>query len=436
MTELFDEHLERYTLGACLLKPSLLLELPLADQDFGSAKHKLIWAALLHLYAEGEGVDTARLYERLASLGKAETVGGLSYLLGLTDVIPEALPPTRRLRELARLRTLRDAANDVLRALETGDYEKSLAAAADLQLWSTAAEDAAIMSAYDCTTRVHDSALDTSKRPMRVRTGLPRMRMVLGDLAIGSLTIIGADTNVGKSSIALELLLGTAMDPYGAAVGYISREDPEALVGARLLAMMSGVSSYRIEQNTLNKQGPDMPALAAAVESYRSLGDRFLLDLKVGGTELDVCAAMTRMAQRGVRLVVVDYAQAVELSGKAQDRRNEVSKVASRIKAHGSRVRQAVVLLSQLTIPQGAKPTDEPQKWWLKESRDLGNMAEHIVLAWREKESDTAELRLKYVKGKSGGIGQAWTMQRNGATGRLEEMAPRGTDERGSCDQR
>lgn len=425
---LCDELLERRVLGACILRPSLLLELPLAEQDFGSAKHRQIWNALLYLHAEGDGVDTVRLYERLSTAGKVESVGGLDYLVGLTDVFPEAAPPTKRLRELTRLRTLRDAANQVLRAVDTGDYDASLAAAADLQLWSTEAQDANLMSAYDCVSRTHGSLTNESKRVIRVRTGLPRMRNAIGDLALGSLTMLGADTNVGKSSIALELLLGTATDHYGAPAGYISREDPEALVGARLLAMMSGVSAKRIERNTLNVQGEDMTLLAAAVASYRALGDRLLLDLRAGGTELDVCAAMTRMAQRGVRLVVVDYAQAIELSGKAQDRRNEVSKVASRIKAHGVRVGQAVVLLSQLSIPQGAKPTDEPQMHWLKESRDLANMADHIMLAWREKQTDMAELRIKYAKGKSGGLNQIWRMQRNELTGRLVELLDRAGD--------
>lgn len=418
MSQLADLELERQALGACILRPELLLELPLAEHDFASDAHRKVWNALLYLHAEGERVGTDTLHERLSTLGQLDRVGGHEALLSLTDTIPEALPPTKRLRELSRLRTLQETARKLERLCAEGDLERATAAAADLQVWSTEARDTRIMSWHECATRVLDTLTGDSQRVLRIHPGLRIMADVIGSLAVGSLTIIGADTNVGKSSIAMEMLVHAAERTVRG--GYVSREDPESLIGARALAMLSGISARRIEDgNILDEHWSKLTHALMVLERY---ADSLVLDAAVGGNELDVCATMTRMAQRGVRLVAVDYAQIIELSGRREDRRIEVAKVASRIKAHGARMGQAVVLLSQLTIPEGQEGK-EPKLHWLKESRDLGNMAEKVILAWREQPSEWAPVHLKYVKGKSGGLGQQWMMQRNRDTGRLEEVA-------------
>jgi len=79
------------------------------------------------------------------------------------------------------------------------------------------------------------------------------------------------------------------------------------------------------------------------------------------------------------------------------------------------------VLLSQLIIPPGCE-FKEPSILWLKESRDLANMADTIVLAWRTEESMWSPVHLKCAKGKDGSVGNRWTMRRDETTGRLKEV--------------
>lgn len=419
MTVLRDEELERKTLGACLLRPELLLELPLAEADFASEQHRAIWGALLYLHAEGDGVDTLRLHDRLASARKLELAGGHSYLLGLTDTIPAGLPPTRRLRELTRLRALETDTRKLLKACGEGDYEQALALAAGLEVLGTDASDEEVVTCWDCAEAVYDELHGKRKRALDVHPGLPLMAEQIGHLPLPSMTILGADTNVGKSSIALEMLVHAAQRNVTGA--YISREDPKVLIGRRFLSMLSGVSAKRIRRREL--EDADWSKLSHAATTLQHIAPKLLVSQRRGGTELDACAAMTRAAQRGAKLVVVDYVQAIELSGRVQDRRNEVAKVAARIGAHADRLGVALVLLSQLTIPPGGAGK-EPEKHWLKETRDLANMTDVLLLAWREQEDEFAPIRLKVAKGKDGGLTKRWTMQRSQQTGRLEEVGP------------
>lgn len=417
---LADLELERRTLGSCLLEPRWLLELDLTDADFWGEANRLIWQQLLYLHAEGgaEAVGTLQLRNRLADLGKLQSAGGDDYLLALTDLIPTR-PDTGRLKRLARLRTLRGDALRVVAAAESGDLERASAAAADVQLWATEARDAQIVTGSDCAVAVFDDLMGTGKRVLRIHPGLELMAEVVGDMTVGSLTVIGGATNTGKSSVALEMIVRAALRTVGC--GYVSREDPKVLIGGRLLGMLSGISAWRIERRQLDRER-DWPRLSHAAAELQRLGEKLLVDVQVGGTELDVCAAMTRMAQRGAKLIVVDYLQALEFSGRGEDRRNEIRLLTSRIKAHAARLDVALVMLSQLSRPPKGEEGREPTKHDLKEAGDVENAAENIVLMWRTEEDDFAPLHLKLAKGKSGGLGQRWAMQRNRQTGRLEEV--------------
>lgn len=416
--QLFDLELERRALGACILKPALLLELELTEDDFSSQAHKYTWQALQWLQAEGHGVDSVRLYERLSETKRLEAVGGNEYLLSLTDTIPEALPPTRRLRDLTRLRTLEESAKRLLRECATGDLSKAVAAAAETQLWATEAVDTQVVTALDCAITVIEELRGESKRVLRVNPGLEMFADAVGDLAVGSLTVIGAQQNVGKSSIALEMCAAVAA--RGVVAGYCSFEDPRVLVGTRWLSMFAGISSRRIERRAISHQ--DWQRLAQAGQSLQDLGDRLLVSTSVGGTQLDACAVMTRMAQRGAKLVVVDYLQAISSATREQDRRNEMRKVVQALKKQAARLDMALVLLSQLNRPPKGSENREPGKHDLKETGDLEDGAENIVMVWREQENDFAPIHLKLAKGKSGGLGQRWSMQRSEESGRLREL--------------
>jgi len=414
-----SDELERAVLGTCLMWPEALLELDVTEADFHSDAHRRIWRALCWLQAEGEPVDQVRVRERLESTGEADRAGGFDYLLGLTDVNTTRHPPTRRLKELTRLRSLHAEHGKLALALERGDLEGCTALASGLQVLceDTGSAEAEVITAWDCAESAFEVLAGRSQRVLEVHPGLPEMREMLGDLEIGSVTFLGADTNVGKSSILLEMLLGAAERTVVA--GYISREDLRVLIGRRFLAMLSGVPAHRIKRKEVSRE--EWQRLTHAAQALQNLSPRLLVNQHRGGTELGVCAAMTRMAQRGAKLIGVDYAQAIELSGGAVDRRNELARVCKRIGSHAERVGVAVVIASQLTVPQGAEGK-EPGKWALKESRDLANMADNIVLAWREQESEFAPIRLKVAKGKDGGVGNKWAMQRDKETGRLREV--------------
>ena len=62
----------------------------LTDQDFYRSEHKLIYAAVGALINASKPADVITVYENLQNLGKADEVGGLSYLNSLAQYVPSA----------------------------------------------------------------------------------------------------------------------------------------------------------------------------------------------------------------------------------------------------------------------------------------------------------------------------------------------------------
>ncbi|MBA2721961.1 MAG: replicative DNA helicase, partial [Methylibium sp.] len=77
----------------------------LVDSDFYRYEHRLIYSAIGTLINATKPADVITVYEQLQSLGKAEEVGGLSFLNGLAQSVPSAAN-LRRYAEIVRERAI------------------------------------------------------------------------------------------------------------------------------------------------------------------------------------------------------------------------------------------------------------------------------------------------------------------------------------------
>jgi len=80
---------ERAVLGAILLDPAVLDEIPLAATDFYLDRHQVIFDTCRELAADGTPVDLRTLQARLEQTGEFDRIGGLSYLTGLDLDLPD-----------------------------------------------------------------------------------------------------------------------------------------------------------------------------------------------------------------------------------------------------------------------------------------------------------------------------------------------------------
>lgn len=403
-----DTALERDALAECIRRPEVIATIGLGEDDFALDAHRSVWRAMQDLLELGESVDLARIRSRLIDADELAPVGGETFLATLRSAVPVKSLPLDRLHKLARLRALRAQAEAVANAAAGNDQDMAFAALDAAQ--SITSSD--IAKGGPKTLRVlaeeWQDRLGRDPEEGTVSPGLPAIKRRIGRLDAGSMTLIGAGVNVGKSTVALEMAFHAVLD--GESVGYLSAEDPDSVVTERIMSMFGGLSPKIVRKFRPGNDGAEL--IDKAVRTMHAVNDQMLVSNCVGMNEREVLTEMSAMTKAGCRLIILDYIGVVGSSQRQQDRRNEIRWIATRFKARASRTKSALVVISQLQRPKEGDTARKPNKHSFREAGDLEAMAEYGIVGWRVVEDDFSPVYWELVKSKTGGVGYGWTMQR------------------------
>jgi replicative DNA helicase len=195
---------EKTMLGCILLDPGCLYRvLPLVKaQDFSLDSHRRIYHAIAELAEAGKPVDDMTVTDALIAKGQLDVIGGVGYLVTLSDNVTSELARTANVEHYAEL---------VL------DKSRRRQARAAGQCLINATDDLSVPTG-DCIERVQESLLEieaasgkTAARHARefmpevlreletqsqnrglvgVTTGIPSLDLATGGIRLGELTVI------------------------------------------------------------------------------------------------------------------------------------------------------------------------------------------------------------------------------------------------------
>ncbi len=121
---------------------------------------------------------------------------------------------------------------------------------------------------------------------------------------------------------------------------------------------------------------------------------------------------ISRMEEKGLALIVVDYIQLMEISGSSDNRANQVSEISRSLKSLAKELNVPVLALSQLNREVSKRDDKRPRMSDLRDSGSLEQDADLIVFIHREPDpssnqqfSDLTEIII--------------SKQRNGPTGKI-----------------
>lgn len=332
------------------------------------------------------------------------------------------------LRDMRQCRRVGRITTTLLESIESGDIRRvreSLDAAADV---ADGEQSQGIRSAYELMREAYERIVDPASQNGWAHYGLTNFDGHIGRGAPGSIFTVGARPNVGKSGLVLAMAEGAV--PHGTRIGYVSLEDTSELVGPRLLALKSGISSRTMQRRRVAPF--ELPRLRDALVSGEAFP--FYVDFAFGGDHVAVRHALRKFKRLGVNLVFIDYLQVLRYRSPANsrrrlDRREEIGMIMTELKIEAYNARQALVILSQLKRPDGKRIVkrgdnrNRPSMDELKEAGDIEEKSDLIALLWRDSKEDEAVVHCDFVKGKSGGVGYEFDLQR-GKDGVLRELKP------------
>lgn len=318
-------------------------------------------------------------------------------------------PIAAYLRELARRRRKYEALVRAAAAVAKDNEE-----AADEHVLNVVSEQTdqrfeEYMAAPDVVRAAADEEKRSRSEGYNRRTGFLHIDKAFGNLRAKTMTVVGGTTGAGKSSFMLAM--GVNQSRRGVPVGIVSVEDPENVWGERLYAHITDQSIADVS---------DASADGAATKAGK-LPIHFAFEL--GRPLNDVLRAVRHLVRKHhCQVIYVDYLQAIGDPQKTE-RRHFVANAAARIKAQCQELGATLVLASQLSRPSKEKPFGEVYTSDLKESGDIENMAEIVMLLWKNGDKDSSLTLGKVAKVKWSASRPRFQVQRNvvgNVTGVLE----------------
>lgn len=348
---------ERAVLGAVLIQGSLLdsLEAMLRVRDFGHAKHRTIYQAMLRLKADGRGIDYLTV---LAMVGRMIRENSTRRENEWVEVVETEVEDLIDCAEVTfSTGNLAEYANAVLENATRRDMLATVASAKNCnshELATTierAGKDAAARLAPQTSRSVKQhladylAELDDESRPQGIATGFKQLDAIIDGLQAENLIILAARPSHGKTSLANACAISAAVNAR-IPTAYFSLEVSGKKITSSMCSAIGQVDIRRIASKTASEAEMDRFTLAAQrlATAPLEIEDQQL-------TAKQIVGALRRMVSvRRVGLAIVDYLGLVPPDNRAYgvNREQEVADSINTFKRAAVELKIPMLLLVQL----------------------------------------------------------------------------------------
>jgi replicative DNA helicase len=395
----------------------------LVDSDFYRHEHKLIYAAVGALINASKPADVITVFEQLQNLGKAEEVGGLSYLNSLAQYVPSA-SNIRRYAEIVRersiLRKLVSASDEIAtNAFNTqGKSVDKILDEAEQKIFNIGEEGSRMKQGFQSmeslVVELLDRVSEMAENPndiTGVRTGFYEFDKMTSGLQPGDMIVLAARPSMGKTSLAINIAEHVALNE-GLPVAVFSMEMGASQLAVRIVGSIGRIDQGHLRTGKLSDE--EWPRLTEAIEKLRNVS--LHIDETPGLTTSELRANSRRLARQYGRLglIVVDYLQLMSVSSSMNDenRATAVGEISRGLKMLAKELKCPVIALSQLSRGVESRTDKRPMMSDLRESGAIEQDADLIMFIYRDdyynkdsKEPGVAEVIIsKHRNGPTGTV--------------------------------
>jgi replicative DNA helicase len=176
---------------------------------------------------------------------------------------------------------------------------------------------------------------------------------------------------------------GTMKTTNGGIVGFFSCEMSAEQLATRIIAERTGIPSSSIRRGGISEM--DFEKIRECAIELQSLP--FYVD-ETGGLSISQLTARARRLkrQKGLDLIVIDYIQLLQGSGKrgTDNRVQEITEITTSLKALAKELNVPVIALSQLSRQVENRDDKRPQLSDLRESGSIEQDADVVLFVYRE----------------------------------------------------
>lgn len=417
--------LEETVLGAILIDTNALpsvIDL-LRPEVFYKPAHQMLFEVIMNLFQKSQIIDLMTVHEALKKAKILEEVGGVNYLIELSNKVGSAanvefhariLVQKYIQRELihASTRIIKDSYEDSKDVFELLDEaEKSLYDITDQNL-NTAYERLGGLAAK---VQKEIEALSMKESGITgISTGFSELDGITSGWQKSDLIIIAARPGMGKTAFALSLARNSAL--AGHAIAVFSLEMSKMQLTQRLLSIESEINSKKIRNGDLDDF--EWKKMHDAVERMSEIN--IYIDDTPSINIFELRAKCRRMKQNhNIELVLIDYLQLMSSAPNESrgNREQEISSISRALKSMAKELNVPVIALSQLSRAVETRGGNKrPQLSDLRESGAIEQDADLVTFIYRP---DYYELEEDF-QGPKDMAEIIISKHRNGALGSIE----------------
>jgi replicative DNA helicase len=386
---------EMSLLGSILIDKEAMLKIAdvVGVEDFYKTAHAKIFECILELYSSNEPIDLLTLSNRLEEKKLLEGVGGKSYLVQLTNVVPTSsniVNYAHIVHRKATRRRLLAAAENISRLGYAEDDElEGVLDEAQRHLFGVSQNyfkqnftpiRGILDDAFDRIDELHKN-----KGQLRgLATGFKDLDNILAGLQKSDLIVLAARPSVGKTSFALDIIrkAGTILKQP---IGLFSLEMSKEQLVDRMLCAEANVDLWKLRSGKLSErpEDNDFPRIGHAIGTL-SEAPIFIDD----SPNINVLQLRTKarrlQAEHGLGLIVIDYLQLMDSRSNSENRTQEISEITRGLKSIARELNVPVLALSQLSrVVEQSKPAI-PKLSHLRESGSIEQDADVVMFIYRK----------------------------------------------------
>lgn len=375
--------------------------------DLASAVHKIAMAGdpvtEESLRLDGQSDDSRLLFSKLASIPPQSSAKKVVEVL--RDIAARREVATAAAKAYSDAIEGASSANDAIDALES-----STGRARSIMQGASASGGISHIGEMD---ELLNEVAWRVKNPGTIQGlnfGMPKLEILLDGLQGSKYYLLGARPSVGKTAYAGDITRHLCEAGVGAL--FFSCEMSKTQVQQRLIANLSGVNPRKSLDTPLTKL--DLTKIRNAAIKMKGW-NLFIDDTDRISIDTIRSRARKHVSQHGVGIIIVDYIQLVRgVEPKSRNsKKDEVGEVSGALKALCKELNVPVVALAQLRRTGQAynsntnqTETPKPGLESLKESGDLEQDADAVILLHRNVSGNASEASAIVAKNRSGSCGE------------------------------
>jgi replicative DNA helicase len=409
---------EESVLGAMIVSPNAI---PIATEvvggdDFYRETHRIIFRTIYDMYGRGQEVDAVTLSASLEQQGALEHIGGKSFIHTLIEIVPAAANVRQYaeiVRETSVLRQLIRVGNEIAElGYQHPDDAKNLLDKSEQKVFAISQErltsdfepiSALVQGTFERIEKIQDGS-GFSGLPV----GFPDIDDLTGGFQPSNLIVLAARPGVGKTSLALNFAYNIGITGEQS-VAIFSLEMSKHEISERMLCSAARVASHRLRAGSMLPPEDYLKLTQHATQLERA---PIYVDDTAGLNVFELRAKARRLASKltdkPIGMVIIDYLQLMMGDGRADSRQQEVATISRSLKQLARELNVPVLAVSQLNREVETRAGKKPQLSDLRESGAIEQDADLVMfLSQPDDETKKGIVEVTIAKHRNGPTGRA-----------------------------